>query len=127
MKTHGAAEVDGGDDSGGSDDSGDGDKIYLIPITSIWDHSGARFAAYFYGNGDKWVSMTLKSSGVYYCEKPSGYPNVIFVRLNGSTTGNNWDNKWNQTGNLIIPTDGKNCFTITGGSGDAYTGTWSKQ
>ena len=120
----GATEVDGGDDSGDSgDDSGDG-KIYLIP-TSTWDHSGAWFAAYFFGNGDKWVKMTEESKGVYVCEKPSGYPSVIFVRMNSTATATNWEGKWNQTVNETIPTDGRNCFTITGGSNDTYSGTWS--
>jgi hypothetical protein len=124
--SHGAAEVDGGDDSGDSGNTGSDDgKIYLIP-TSTWDHSGAWFAAYFFGNGDKWVKMTKESNGVYVCEKPSGYTKVIFVRMGSTATATNWDGKWNQTGNLDIPTDGKNCFTITGGSGDAYAGEWSK-
>lgn len=120
-----AAEVSDGDDSGDSGNTGSDDgKIYLIP-TSTWDHSGAWFAAYFFGNGDKWVKMTEESKGVYVCEKPSGYPSVIFVRMNSTATATNWEGKWNQTVNETIPTDGKNCFTITGGSNDTYSGTWS--
>ena len=101
--------------------------IYLEPDTSIWDHSGAWFAAYFYNettNTNKWVRMTKVSSGVYYCEKPSGYPSVIFVRMNKDATETNWNSKWNQTINLTVQTDGKNCFTITSGSGDSYVGEW---
>ena len=131
--SYGADEVDGGDDSGDSgDDSGDSGntgsddgKIYLIP-TSTWDHSDAWFAAYFYGNGEKWLSMEeTDDDGIYECERPSGYPSVIFVRMGSTATATNWEGKWNQTGDLTIPTNGNNCFTITGGSGDAYSGTWS--
>lgn len=99
--------------------------IYFKP-NSDWLKDGARFAAYFYGNGNKWVSMTKGSDGIYYCEKPSGYTNVIFVRMNPETTDNNWDNKWNQTADLTIPTDGNNYFKAKGGW-DGIDGTWSKK
>ena len=81
--------------------------LYLNPKwnNDTWDKEGARFAAYFFGNGEKWVSMTKATgSNVYYVEAPDGYPNVIFCRMNGSATANNWDNKWNQTGDLNVPT-----------------------
>ena len=99
--------------------------IYFTP-NSNWLKDGARFAAYFYGNGNKWVSMTKGSDGIYYCEKLSGYPNVIFVRMNPETTDNNWDNKWNQTADLTIPTDGNNYFKANDGW-EKIDGTWSKK
>ena len=97
--------------------------LYLTP-NSNWTKDGARFAAYFFGNGEKWVSMTYNSElKVYEVEVPAGYPKVIFCRMNPNATANNWNNKWNQTGDLVIPKDGKNHFTINAGSWDA--GTWS--
>ena len=93
---------------------------------SNWTTDGARTAAYFFGNGEKWVSMTDIGDGIYYCEKPSGYTKVIFVRMNGSNQTNDWNNKWNQTGNLTLPTDGKNLYTINGGL-DNLSGTWSTE
>ena len=45
--------------------------------------------------------------------------------MNPSAAANNWDNKWNQTGDLAIPTDGNNLYTLTGGEWDGVTGTWS--
>ena len=125
----GAAEVDGGD-SGGSDG-----KIYLKP-NSNWLQAGARFAAYFYGNGDKWVSMTYVSPGLYVCDKPAGSSGVIFCRMNPNKVENNFTDSnnngplYNRTGDLSIPTNGDNCFTLNEGvwtQMDGNYGSWSKQ
>ena len=100
--------------------------IYFKP-NSDWLKDGARFAAYFYNkttNTNKWVSMTEGSDGIYYCKKQSGYPYVIFVRMNPETTANNWDNKWNQTADLPIPTNGNNYFEANAGW-DGIKDTWS--
>ena len=91
------------------------DTLYFKPNTD-WKDAGARFAAYFFGNGDTWVSMTdSDGDGIYECAVPGAYTNVIFCRMNPDTTENNWNDgvKWNQTVDLTIPTDGKNCFSIT--------------
>ncbi len=98
--------------------------IYFQP-SSNWTEASARFAMYFFeGSNEKWVSMTKGSSGYYEGEAPSGYSNVIFVRMNPSSSTNSWDNKWNQTADLTIP-DGKNLFTLTSSDWDNGTGTWS--
>ena len=99
--------------------------IYLKP-NSNWTKDGARFAARFYtsAGAERWVDMTDEDADGYYaCEIPGGYPLVIFCRMNGSTTANNWDNRWNQTGDLTVPTNGNNTYTITDGSWNA--GSWS--
>ena len=98
-------------------------ELYLKP-NSNWTQSSARFAAYVYGNGEAWYSMTSAGSGYYKVTVPASYPNIIFVRMNGSTSTNNWSNKWNQTGDLTIPSD-KNCFTVPDGVWDGSTTTWS--
>ena len=131
-----AEEVSGGGSSGDSGNTGSSDgKIYLKP-NSNWLQAGARFAAYFYGNGDKWVSMTYVSSGLYVCDKPAGSSGVIFCRMNPNKVENNFTESnnngplYNRTGDLSIPTNGDNCFTLKEGvwtqmSGDY--GSWSKQ
>ena len=100
--------------------------LYLKP-NSNWTQANARFAAYFFGNGEKWVDMTAVAdqTDLYQVEAPAGYPNVIFCRMNPSASANNWNNKWNQTGDLTIPTNGNNCFTVPSGSWDGATTTWS--
>lgn len=98
--------------------------LYLKP-NSNWTKDGARFAAYFFGNGTTWVSMTdTDGDGYYEVAVPSGYPKVIFCRMNPGASANDWNNKWNQTGDLTIPTDGKNCFTVPSGSWDGATTGW---
>ena len=98
-------------------------ELYLKP-NSNWTQDSARFAAYVYGDGNNWYSMTSAGSGYYKVTVPASYPNIIFVRMNGSTSTNNWNNKLNQTGDLTIPSD-KNCFTVPDGAWDGSTTTWS--
>ena len=112
-------------------------KVYLKP-NGNWKTGGARFAAYFYvssdGNKNTWVDMTITNEdGVYYCQYPSdqNYDNVIFGRMNGSTTANNWDNRWDQTNGMSLYS-GENYFTIdegqwggNGNEGSGATGKWS--
>lgn len=102
--------------------------LYLAPNAN-WKVDGARFAAYFFVDNDTntWVSMTdTDADGIYEVNIPvGGYPSVIFCRMNPSTTANNWDNKWNQTADLAIPTDGTNLYTVAEGAWDNGEGAWS--
>jgi hypothetical protein len=103
--------------------------VYLKPNNN-WKADNARFAAYFFGGttGEKWVSMTAVGDGTYECHLPEGYElgcNIIFCRMNPSTTGNNWNNKWNQTSDLKTPTDGRNLYTVAEGTWDKGSGSWS--
>lgn len=94
--------------------------IYLKP-SSEWKKDGARFAAYFFGNGEKWVSMSKAADDLYYVKVEAGYPNVIFCRMNGGNSTNNWSNKWNQTADLTVPTNNEILFSVSGWGG----GKWS--
>lgn len=103
--------------------------LYLKP-NSNWTKDGARFAAYFFGNGETWVSMTdSDKDGIYEVAIPTGktYPSVIFCRMNGGQSANNWNNKWNQTEDLTIPADGNDLYTVKEGTWDNGGGTWSKK
>ena len=107
-----------------------GTTLYLKP-NSNWTQANARFAAYFMNSSKsttKWVDMKdSDGDGYYEVTIPSGsWTYVIFCRMSPSATANNWDNKWNQTGDLTIPTDSKNCFTLASGNWDGATTTWSK-
>ena len=101
--------------------------LYLQP-NSNWKVDNARFAAYFFGNGEKWVSGTKLANGKYQFKVPTDkqYPKVIFCRMNPSNTTNNWNNKWNQTGDLTIPTNGNNLFTVPDNVWDGSTSGWGK-
>lgn len=90
-------------------------KLYFTPHNN-WKSEGARFAACFMdSNKDnhEWKSMTGAKDGIYSCDIPANKTYVIFCRMNPSTATNNWDNKWNQTGDLTVPTNGQNHYTIT--------------
>ncbi len=103
----------------------EGTVLYLKPNEN-WKSDGARFAAYFFGNGDTWVGMSDDDGDGYYeCTAPEGYPNVIFCRMNPGAEENNWNSKWNQTGDLTVPTDGTNCYTVAEGTWDNGGGEWS--
>ena len=106
------------------------EKVVYLKPNSNWTQSNARFAAYFWGGttGEKWVSMTAVGDGTYEAHLPEGYDygcNIIFCRMNPSTTANNWNNKWNQTSDLKTQTDGKNLYTVKAGTWDKGGGTWS--
>ena len=100
--------------------------VTLTLKTGVWNADSAWFAAYFYGNGVKWMKMSGPGS-TYTVDALAGYPNVIFVRMNKNDTSTmSWDNKWNQTIDLTVPTV-NSTYTISGwGSGtDVCPGSWS--
>ena len=105
--------------------------IHLKP-NSNWDNGYARFAAYFYGNGEKWVNLT-KNGDVYTCKKPTGYTSVIFCRMNKNAAENSFSNCWSKTLDLTLPSNEtptiKDCnsFKInddTGESANNANGEW---
>lgn len=104
-------------------------KLYLKPNTN-WLEDGARFAMYLYNRyTDVWVDMTATGTdNIYFADVPKGdleWTNVIFCRMDGSTTYNDWQNRWNQTDDLF-PSSNLNLYTVTEGDflwdGD---GEWS--
>ena len=100
--------------------------LYLQPNAN-WNIDGARFAAYFFGAGEVWESMTRVEgeTNIYSVVVPGNYPNVIFCRMNPNATDNNWNNKWNQTGDLKVPTDDKVLFVVPANSWDGATNGWT--
>jgi hypothetical protein len=105
--------------------------LYLKPNTN-WKKDGARFAACLATAGwgaQIWVdAVDSNADGVYEVTVPqdgNAYTIVVFCRMNPDTSANNWDNKWNQTADLNIPTDGTNCYAVAEGTWDAGGGTWS--
>lgn len=99
--------------------------IYLKP-NSNWLKDNARFAVYVWdSSGKEWHNMTLDGNGYYKVTIPKKYSNIIFARMNPSTTSNNFNSGicWNKTDDQTIQTDGKNCFVINDGSWNQ--GTWT--
>ena len=95
--------------------------IGLIP--GVWNTDGAIFAAYAWNaEGNAWFPF-VEVSGAYVTQIPENYTGINIVRLKPATAegfntdnyGLNWDNKWNQTGNIDFTTVADNSLiTITG-------------
>ena len=86
--------------------------LYFRPSTN-WKDADARFAAYFFGTEAKWLDMTdSDSDGIYEVANDKTNANVIFCRMNPATTENNWDNKWTQTDDIVIPNEADNLNTV---------------
>lgn len=107
----------------------DGDfTVYLSP-NSNWKADNARFAIYVWNdnNSNKWVDMTDNDGDkIYEAVVPSGYNKIIFCRMDPINTSNNWDNKWNQTEDLTLPTNGDNLYKVASGTWDKGGGNWSR-
>ena len=99
--------------------------IFLKP--GVWDKDGARYAAYAYGDGEAWFDFAAaEESGVFTANVPDNYTGLILARMNGETTENNWDNRWNQTDDIDFTKIVDNTlFTITGwGEGEGAKSTY---
>lgn len=108
---------------------------YFKPKDNYWNSADARFAAYVHNSTNdsyNWYDMKYEEALSCYSFTlmlSDGYNEVIFCRMNGSTTDNNWDNKWNQTpgkdkGYEKLPTDGKNYYILNDGW-DNCGGSWT--
>lgn len=100
--------------------------LYLKPNAN-WKNDNPRYAAYFFGNGETWVDMTLVEgeTDIYAVTVPAGFEDIIFCRMSPTAAANNWSNKWNQTADLKVPTDGTNLYTVKESTWDNGGGTWS--
>ena len=95
---------------------------YYLKPNSNWTQANARFAVYFWdssGNYD-WADMTKvddPDNTVYQVEISGEKAGIILCRMNPEATTNNWNNKWNQTGDITDLND-FNCVTINDGQWD---------
>lgn len=99
--------------------------IYLDP-NSNWESDSAWFAAYFWNSdGDYWsAAEEVGDTGIYAAKVPSGYPNCKWVRMNSADKYTmSWDNDWNESNNLTVPTGSNTLFKLNSNSWDA--GSWS--
>ena len=122
-----------------------GKILYLVPGNAFgnnerWTDAGAWFAAAFLKTVSGttysyWVTMLDEDGdGTFACEIPTGYNKVVICRMNPSNNAvmftdvpnnghANWSdsNKWNETGEITVPTTSKK-ITITGWD-KSYTNT----
>ena len=128
------------------------DKVYIAPTdvettislvpNSNWNETlnghAPRFALYAFGGsaGEEWFDLTKKGAqNLYYIDNFNigTHTTVVFCRMDGNDNKleNNWDNKDQQTSNLVIndssgPTVINQCkYTIADGMWSYGGGTWS--
>lgn len=100
--------------------------IYVKP-SSNWKKDNARFAAYLWTEfKTTFIDMEDPDGDGYYeltAEKDT-WDNIIFCRLS-SEAETKWGNVWNQTKDLAILKDERNCFIIEEGVWSGADGKWS--
>ena len=97
--------------------------VYLKPNAN-WLQSNARFALYMFGgSGTEWADFTLvdAANNIYKATFDDNRESMIFVRMNPATTENNWNNKWNQSGDLAAPANDNELYTLADGQSDGAT------
>ena len=112
-------------------DPGDVTTITLSVDFSKITNGDERYAAYLFGGPDnEWISLEV-NNGVATLTltevQAAKYTNIIFCRMNGATTKNNWSNKWNQTYDLTIDGNDGKTYKITGyvSNTDKMNGSWN--
>ncbi len=83
--------------------------VYLQPSDG-WKLGDERYAIWCFGSStgvaDAFVDMYWKDNDngydIYYAEIPADYTTINFVRMNGDTSENNWENKWDQSDNITF-------------------------
>ena len=111
------------------------ERIYMSIVNfTNWANDGARFACIYSttNSGGTWKNMTYLTSNYYYVDgiNTATYLYIDFVRMDGSTSTNDWGNKWNDTGYLVIPTDvrdGNNCFYVKDWNNTGDWGTYGSR
>ncbi len=84
-------------------------KTVYLKTNDAWTADGARFALYYFEKAqptnDGWEDFVAFGS-ILKAEVPSGdYDQMVVCRMNGGTTANNWDNRWNQSADMNIPSN----------------------
>ena len=111
--------------------------VFLKPGTNWRTKAGSvdpRFAVFYFKSANSsdngWISMTKSDdcAPAYTAAIPAAYDKCIFCRMNGATTENNFDagNKYNQTGDLDVPTGKAIFYTVPDDQWD-YSGSWSEK
>jgi len=108
-------------------------KTIYFKSQQWWHKDNAASAAYYWGTDGEakaWpgtrMTKVAGETNVWSIDIDTDkYPNVIFIRVNGSGAEQDWGAK---TEDLVIPTDSKNFFTLSNTEawdGNKATGSWS--
>ena len=96
--------------------------VCFVP-SKDWKQDNVWFAAYCWNDsGSQWVRLT-QDGFCYTGEIPVEYTNIIFARMASNQTEMNWDNRWTQTGDLVL--DASNPCFVKGSGWEGSGGTWT--
>ena len=89
-----------------------------------------RYAVYLCGGSNSdWVSLENNNNVCTLTlteEQVANFTTIIFCRMNGNSLENNWDNRWNQTEDLMIEGNAGKTYKITSwGTGNKVNGYWN--
>ena len=90
------------------------DTIY-VDVSSVNDSSTTNYyGAYLFGNGNTatWITLTQHNGNIYKFDNTKGYEKVILTRAGTAADAKDFDNSWNRTGDVTIPTGSDNKTTI---------------
>lgn len=112
-------------------------RVVYLQVPNEWKtyNDGANtssIAVYMWvdNNTYKWFPMKQVEGNIYSADITGTWTsvtNIIFTKMN-TGVWDDWNGKRAQTVDETIPNDGRNCFKITGntGEGNTATGTWVK-
>ena len=113
-------------------------RVVYLQVPNEWktyNDNGVKtssFAVYMWvdNNTYKWFPMKQVEGNIYSADITGTWTsvtNIIFTKMN-TGVWDDWNGKRAQTVDETIPNDGRNCFKITGntGEGNTATGTWVK-
>lgn len=92
--------------------------VYLNP--GPWDVAGAKFAVHTW-IGENGADLFMEKvddctdRNIYQAEIDASHANIIFVRVNPAISNINqlWENEWNRTSDLTLPTDENVLYDMT--------------
>lgn len=96
---------------------------------SWWETSsdGGGNYAYFFNNDtgkNAWSAKAVQYSGdIYYVKIPAGTWAGVILTRNSVTSGPTWDNKWNQTGDIVLSSTSNYISDFANGSTNVTWGT----
>lgn len=106
------------------------DSVTLyLKVNENWKMHDARYAAYVW-MPEAWFDLTLATgeTDIYQVTIPNnGQTGLIFVRMNPATPENNWNNKWNQSSDLVLTFPmADNMYVLEEGEWEGDIGYWTK-
>lgn len=99
--------------------------VYLAP--NVWNTDGAKFAIYYFqGEENGWSNFMTEMSDheTFETTIPDKYTSIIFVRLDKTCSQPRWEDKWNQTEDLVVLGDNL-LYVITAWGNDKSEGEWA--